>query len=168
MKYFRFIVAGTLVVLAADAAIAQRSAGSKILGTAYEGWSGGMYQDHAYDHMEVLRNYAAVDEPIPQEVAKRHVDAVRSNLTAAKKSYARLAAKADDKAAAAKHVAAINEQHAKALAQCDKIDAEVAKGGNAGAVQKCCTDATAAIKAAQGEHEKMMKDLKLAAPKPAK
>jgi hypothetical protein len=167
MRYLSFILATIVVFLATDSALAQRSAGSKMLGTAYEGWSGGMYQDHAYDHMVVLQNYANSDERVPQEVARRHLDAVRSNLTAASKSYARLAAKADDKAAAAKHVAAIAEHHAKAMAQCAKIDAEVAKGGDAGAVRKCCTDASGAIQAAQAEHEKMMKNLKLAPPKPA-
>ncbi|MGD9723011.1 MAG: hypothetical protein AB7O59_17430 [Pirellulales bacterium] len=165
MKKKSLVLAVACLGLLNHAAYAQRSAGSKMLGTAYEGWSGGMYQSHAYDHAVVLQNYAAAGEQVPQEVARRHVEAVRSNLMAAKKSYANLATAHKDDATAAKHLAAIDEHHTKALALCDKIDTESAKGDAAAkGVHECCSTAADHIKAAQAEHDKLMKHLKVNKP----
>jgi hypothetical protein len=165
MKPSIIALASVLVLLTIHPALAQRSAGSKMLGTAYDMWSSGTYFDHAYDHAVVLQNYAASGEGVPQEIVQRHAAAVRGNLTAAKKAYANVAAAHKDDNAVAKHLAAIDEHHAKALAMCDKMDAAGAKGeGKAGDVHACCAGAAASIKAARAEHEKLMKHLNVAKP----
>jgi hypothetical protein len=158
------------VLSATTMALAQRSAGSKMLGTAYEGWSAGMYQDHAYDHARILQEYASSNESIPQEIAKRHAEAVRHNVTAAKKAFANVAAASKDDPVATAHLRRIEAQHAKALAHCDMMDKECAKGEcDAKAMHKHCGGAAESLKAAHAEHDKLMKHLKAARPtaKPA-
>jgi hypothetical protein len=163
MRNVALALTATLTVLVANPALAQRSASTKILGTAYDMWSSGAYFDHAYDHAAVLQNYAAAaPESVPQDVAKSHAASVRSNLTAAKEAYDRLAKDHKDDPTASKHIEAVGKHHAKAMAMCDKLDECCAKGhADPTAAHAACAGVADSIKAAKAEHEKLMQHLKV-------
>ena len=150
--------AGMLFV--ASPVFAQRDAGSKVRGDAYQLNSGSTYTGHAYDHARILSDYSAAGQPVPKAVVKEHADAIRHNLTASKKAIAGLSD--DAKKEAAKSLAIIDKAHAKALEACNMLDECCAKGdGDSTVVMKCCATATDELKAAQAEQEKLSKQLKL-------
>lgn len=140
---------------------AQRSAGSKITGSAYEYpyfyRSAGTYQHTAYQHADVLRESVSYGEPIPAEVAKEHTAAIRSSIEAANKKYAALRKMAGDHKEANAQLDAIDSHHKAALSHVDKIDKAVASGkGDPGAVGDAAHAAASSLKSAQAEHEKLM------------
>jgi hypothetical protein len=165
MKTTVIALATMFVVLGTHAASAQRSATTKALGTAYDMWSSGVYLNHALDHSRVIRNYAAVGDQVPQEVARHHSTAVRSSLTAAEKSYDSLAEAHQDDQTVAKHLETLHGHHAKALAAIDKIDAATSEGnGKAKAVGRHSAAAARSLRQAKAEHNKLMKHLKVENP----
>lgn len=140
---------------------AQRSAGSKIEGTAYEYpyfyRSAGAYQHTAWQHADVLRESVSYGEPIPAEVATEHTAAIRASIQAANKKYAGLRKLAGNHKEANAQLDAIDAHHKAALSHIDKIDKHVAGGsGNPQAVGDAAHDAAASLKSAQAEHEKLM------------
>ncbi len=150
------IVAALLA--ASPTAWAQRSAASKISGSAYEYPyfynSAGMYQDTAYRHADVLRENAGYGEPVPREIAQEHTAAIRASLEAANRKYASLRKLAGNHKAVNMHLDAIHAHHKTALAYLDRIDQHVADGkGDPNEVGEAAHAAAAALKNAQAEHE---------------
>jgi hypothetical protein len=144
-----------------SAAWAQRSAGSKITGSAYEYpyfyRSAGAYQETAYQHADVLRDSVSYGEPIPAGLAQEHTAAIRSSIEAANKKYAGLRKLAGSHKEATAQLDAIDAHHQAALSQIDKIDKQVASGkGDAAAIGDAAHAAASALKSAQAEHEKLM------------
>ncbi|MEX2114973.1 MAG: hypothetical protein WD845_17400 [Pirellulales bacterium] len=160
MKLTTAILTMTLLVLGATAALAQRAASTKELGTAYDMWSSGLYFDHALDHSRVLQNYSRYEQPVPPEIVRRHAEAIRSNLAAAKKSYAGLAEKHPDDKTASGHLATLDAHHGDACESLDKLDAAAA-GGNSDpkAVKEHSAGAIRSLRAAKMEHNKLMQHL---------
>lgn len=151
-------------------ASAQRSAGSKITGSAYEYpyfyRSAGAYQDTAYQHANLLRESVSYGEPIPAEVAKEHTAAIRASIEAANKKYAALRKLAGNHKEANAQLDAIDSHHQAALAHVDKIDKHVASGkGDPTAVGDSAHAAASALKSAQAEHDKLMQHFAKPAPK---
>jgi hypothetical protein len=149
------------LVAASQSALAQRSAGSKITGSAYEYPyfynSAGAYQDSAYYHANVLRESSSYDEYVPQEIAQEHTAAIRQNLQSASKKYAAMRKLAGDHKQVNAHLDAIDAHHKTVLEHVDKIDSHVASGkGDPAAVSDASHAAAAALKSAQAEHEKLM------------
>ncbi len=160
MKSKTVILTLALVTLSATAALGQRAASTKMLGTAYDMWSSGVYFDHALDHSRVLQNYSSYDQPVPQEIVQRHATAIRSNLDAAKKSYAGLAAKHPDDKAVSDHLATLDEHHAKATAAVDKLDAAASSGdAEPKTIKKHSANAIRSLRDAKMEHNKLMQHL---------
>jgi hypothetical protein len=161
MKVLTSILLAIAVVTICQPAVAQRSAGSKIMGTAYEYpyfyRSAGAYQDSAYQHADVLRETVSYGEPVPKAVAQEHTAAIRQNVQAANKKYAALRKMAGDHKQVKQHLDAIDAHHKAVLEQVDKIDAHVAGGsGDAAAVGDASHAAAQSLKSAQAEHEKLM------------
>ncbi|REK15785.1 MAG: hypothetical protein DWQ37_08175 [Planctomycetota bacterium] len=162
MKTCATILVALAVVATSSVAVAQRGAASKITGSAYEYpyfyGSAGMYQHNAYQHADVLREATSYGEPVPAEIAKEHTAAIRSSVNSANKKYANLRKMAGDNKQVHKHLDTIDQHHKKVLDLADKIDASVASGtGDADTVNAHAHDAAESLKAAQAEHEKLMK-----------
>lgn len=165
MKTCYYFMCAAAVLSLASPALAQRDAGSKIRGDAYQSNSAATYQSHANDHGRILRDYSATGQPVPKVVVKEHADAIRSNVTAAKKAYAGLSDQA--KKDAAKSLAIIEKAHASVFETCNMLDECCATGeGKSTVVAKCCSTVADDLKAAQAEHDKLMKLLKIETPKP--
>ncbi len=165
MKTTGMTLATIVVCLIVSVAHAQRAASTKVLGTAYDMWSSGVYLNHALDHSRVMRSYGAASEEVPQEVARRHSEAARNSLTAAKASYDSLAKAHPDDQVVAGHLATLNEHHAAALDALDKVDAASANGPAKGkAVARHSAAASRALRKAKMEHNKLMKHLKVENP----
>ena len=161
MRILAMIIVAAGIVCAATSAQAQRGAGSKITGSAYEYPyfynSAGAYQNTAYQHADLLREAASYGEPVPREIAQEHTAAIRQNLRAADKNYADLRKMAGNNETVQKHLDAIDAHHEQVMALCDKVDAHCAQGhGDAQAVCDTCHEIAATLKSAQAEHEKVM------------
>ncbi len=160
MKLKTAVLTMTLVALGTTAVVAQRAASTKVLGTAYDMWSSGVYFDHALDHSRVLQNYSSYNQPVPQQIVQQHAEAIRSNMAAAKKSYAGLAEKHPDDKTVSDHLATLDEHHATAGKSLDKLDATAANGdGDAKTVKEHSAGAIRALRAAKMEHNKLMQHL---------
>ena len=160
MRILAMIIVAAGFVCAASSVEAQRSATSKITGSAYEYPyfynTAGAYQNTAFQHADLLREATSYGEPVPKEIAQEHTAAIRQNLRAADKKYADLRKMAGDNKTVHKHLDAIDAHHKKVLALCDKVDAHCAKGhGDAQAVRDTCHEMATTLKSAQAEHEKV-------------
>lgn len=165
VKSLTMLTVGLGLLVVADNAWAQRGAGSKIDGEAYEAPyfynSARTYQDNAYAHAEVLQEATSTGVAIPQAVAKEHTDAIRSNLQAAAKHHASLKAAAKGNAKAMAHLDEIDKHHKSAHALAGQIDAATAGGkGDAKAVNKLAGQAAQELKAAQDKHKALAEHLK--------
>ncbi len=161
MRILTSIVIVAAMLASCQTTMAQRSAGSKITGTAYEYpyfyQSAGAYQDSAYQHADLLRETTSYGQPIPQAIAQEHTAAIRQNIQAANKKYAALRKLAGDHTQVNKHLDAIDAYHKTVLEHANKIDAQVKNGpGDAAAVGAASHAAAEALKSAQAEHEKLM------------
>ncbi len=136
---------------------AQRDAGSKIRGDAYEIWSGGNYNDHAYDHAQLLNRYSAAGATVPAPVIEEHASAIRSNVESSKRSYSRVSEAAQKNPAVAKLVASINAHGQRATQLCVMLDKEAMEDGDSATVMKHCAEAEKELKAAADEHEQLLK-----------
>jgi len=155
------LIAIAALLVAAQPAWAQRSAGSKITGSAYEYpyffSSAGAYQDSAYQHATVLREATSYDEDVPQAVAQEHTAAIRQNLKSAGTKYDSLRKMAGGNKTVHKHLDMIAEHHKQVHSALDTIDGHVKSGsGDAAKVNDASHAAAQSLKAAQAEHEKLM------------
>jgi hypothetical protein len=154
-------------ITVAGTAFAQRDAASKARGDAYYFYSGHTYDTHAIDHARILNQYSATGQPVPKEVVKEHSAAIRSNVEAAKKSFAKLSDAAKKDPATAKKLAEVEKHHAKVLEMCDMLDEEcLKKEGDSATVCSCCTDIEKELKAAEAVKDSLSKQLKLEKPTP--
>jgi len=140
-----------------DYAFGIRDAAAKADDDAYYFYSGEMYRSHAYDNADVLAKYAALNRPVPVTVIEEHTGAIRNNLVASGKSYARLTKEFKDSPEAEKHLARMHEHQKNALTALDKLDA-AAKSGKADP-KTITADAKAVqteLAAASGEHQRFL------------
>jgi hypothetical protein len=160
MKSKTVVLTLALVALGATAVPGQRAASTKELGTAYDMWSSGVYFNHALDHSRVLQNYSTYGQPVPRQIVQRHAEAIRSNLAAAKTSYAGLAEKHPDDETVKSHLATLDEHHGKATEALDKLDAAAAGGdADSKAVKKHSANAIRSLRGAKMTHNELMQHL---------
>ncbi len=165
-RYILFVVfLSASMLFDGGAAFAQRDAGSKIRGDAYNVWTGSTYQGNAVQHARILNQYSATGEPVPKNVIQEQSQAIRSNLEGAQRAYSKLSESAKKDKEAAKHLAEIEEHHAMALKMCDMLDGLCVKPeGDSAIVCKCCSEMEKELKAAEAAHEKLMQQLKIEKP----
>jgi hypothetical protein len=155
-----FLTAGGML-LTAQATFAQREAGSKMSGQAYEIGSAGLYQQHAYENAQAIQYYAEQAKAVPKETLKEHAEQIRHNLTLSNKRLASLEKLAKTDKIVAQHLTAIKEHNAEAVEACGMLEECADLGGDSVTVSKCCIDMATHLKAAKAEHEKLEKYLKL-------
>jgi hypothetical protein len=149
------------LLLAAETSSAQRDAGSKMSGQAYEIGSAGLYQQHAYENAQAIQYYAEQAKAVPKETLKEHAEQVRHNLTLSNKRLASLESLAKTDKVVAQHLTAIKKHNAEAIEACGMLEECADLGGDSATVSKCCIDMATHLKAAKAEHEKLEKYLKL-------
>ncbi len=115
------LVAGLLCV--ARATFADAPADKKLRGDAYYMSIGQMYDLHAFQHAQMLMKYSAAGESVPGDVLKEHVAAIRANVAAAQKAFAKLSDATKKHAAPAKKLAEMEQYNAKILKLCDSLEA---------------------------------------------
>jgi hypothetical protein len=142
---------------AKDYAFGIRDAAAKADNDAYYFYTGEMYRSHAYDNADVLTQYALLNRPVPVAVIEEHTAAIRHNLVASEKAYARLSREYKSNPEAEKHLARMHEHDKSALAALDQVDVDE-KSGKADP-KKLATDAKTVqteLAAASGEHQKFL------------
>ena len=143
-----------------DYAFGIRDAAAKADNDAYYFYTGEMYRSHAYDNADVLTQYASLNRPVPIAVIEEHTAAIRHNLVASEKSYARLSKEYKSNPEAEKHLARMHEHDKNALAALDKVDVDE-KTGNADP-KKLAADAKTVqteLAAASGEHQRFLQKI---------
>jgi hypothetical protein len=140
-----------------DYAFGVRDAAAKADDDAYYFYAGEMYRSHAYDNADILTQYASLDRPVPIAVIEEHTAAIRNNLVASGKSYARLTKEFKDSPEAEKHLTLMHEHQKNALTALDKLDAG-AKSGKADAKATATNAKTVQteLAAASGEHQRFL------------
>lgn len=162
-----FVWTTCLVLGFALSAIAQpldNNAGRKFPG--YRPPTARTYQRSAREHSRVLNDYGKIYKSVPKETAQEHVAEVRRNVEAAQKEFAKVDAEAKKDPEVAKSLKIIHDHHAKALELCKMADAETGK--ETGKLMECCEGMHKELEAAEAEHEKLIKHLKLETPAPKK
>ena len=87
--------------------------------------AGKTYNMHANDHVRMLGKYAAAtNEPVPADVVREHVTAIRNNLQSAKKAYSKLEASAKTNPTVAKELAEINKRLDSVGTQLSDLDSD--------------------------------------------
>jgi hypothetical protein len=150
--------------LAAGTVLAQRDAASKIDGEAYEAPyfydSVGAYQENALRHAVVLQQATTASAPVPEAVAKEHVEAIRTNVRAAQRHHASLKDTASDNKSAGEHFSALEEHHKKVLGLADEVDGKFEKGrADAVEVNKLSGSMMDELRAARGRHRRLAEPL---------
>jgi len=157
-----FSLAGTTLAqeIGKDYAFGIRDAAAKADNDAYYFYAGEMYRSHAYDNADILTQYASLNRPVPIAVIEEHTAAIRNNLVASEKSYARLSKQYKSNPEAEKHLARMHEHDKNALAALDKVDVDE-KAGKADP-KKLAGDAKTVqteLSAASGEHQRFLQKI---------
>ena len=158
---FFSLASNALAQEAKDYAFGVRDAAAKADDDAYYFYSGEMYRSHAYDNADVLTQYASLNRPVPVTVIEEHTAAIRNNLVASGKSYARLSKQFKSNPEAEKHLGRMHEHQKNALAALDKVDIDE-KSGKADP-KKLAADAKTVqteLAAASGEHQKFLQKIR--------
>jgi len=156
------LLAGAIATVGGSA-FAQRAADAKVRGDAYYFYVGEVYRGHAGDHAFLLNQYSTTGEPVPKEVVQEHAAAMRANLVAAQKAYAKVSDAAKKEPSAVVKLKEIDKQHTAAIALCDRLDAESAKQqGDAKKIHAACDGIEEQLEGADEVHKKLLKQLKIA------
>jgi hypothetical protein len=107
----------------AMARFADKAAKPVLRDDAYHFSIGQMYDLHAYQHARMLLKFSEAGESVPAEVLKEHVSAIRANIAAAEKAFAKLGDMTKKDPAAAKKLAEIKQYNAKILKLCTMLEA---------------------------------------------
>lgn len=157
-------VVGVLAIaMILGSALAQRPAGSKITGNAYNFYSGSMHTRHARDHARVLRAYSTTRSELPPEAVKHHTAQVQQNVATAKSALAKAKPLAKDKESQ-QLVKSLETHYAACDEHCKKL---MAGGMDDQAMADCCSDLAKTLEAAAADHDKLMKKLGIEPLEPA-
>ncbi len=140
-----------------DYAFGIRDAAAKADDDAYYFYSGELYANHAYDHADVLTQYAGLGRTIPVSVIEEHSGEIRNNLVAADKSYAKLTTQFKDNAEAEKHLKREHEHRLAAIKALDKLQADSKAGkSDPQAVAADAKTIQTELSASSGEHQRFL------------
>ena len=138
-------------------------ADAKVRGDAYYFYLGEVYRGHAGDHAFLLNQYSSTGKPVPVEVIQEHASAIRANIEAAQKSYAKISAETKKKANVVAAFKQFDQAHGTALAACDMLDAECAKReGDSTKIRLACDRIETHLDNADTFHQTLLKQLKIA------
>ena len=152
----------TGLALSSTEAFAQRDAGAKIRGDAWNGGQVQTYQQHAQDRSQMLYYYSQSQTPVSKPEAKELVGGIRKDLTAADKALAALKTEHAKEPEVVKQIALIEKHHARAHEVCGMAEEQCEKEhGDHVVICDCCADMWHELDAAQVETKKLLKMLKI-------
>jgi nicotinic acid phosphoribosyltransferase len=117
-----FIVcgSGSLILCVSALALAPPEP-PKLQGDSYFFSMGQMYDLHAFQHARMLHKFTVAHQMVPAEVLAEHIAAIRMNVAAAEKSFARLSEQTRHKPDTAAKLAEIRAYNKKILQVCDQV-----------------------------------------------
>lgn len=135
------------------------------IGGGYRPWSAWTYQQSARTHAQALNAYGQNCKQLPAATAREHLSAIQENLAATKKEIAKLGDEATKEAGVHEKVVALQKH----LVECEKLCGMMSKTiteDGVEAVQMCahCSGLEAKLKAAEAEHQALLKELGIATP----
>jgi hypothetical protein len=133
------------------------------MGGGYRPYSAWSYQQNARMHAQGLNTYAKTVDKCSPETVKEHVAEVKKSVAAAKKEVAKLGDEAAKKAQVKEHVDAMLKHFDEAEKMCTMMEESASDGK---VVCDCCKTIDDELKAAEGEHKKMLETLGLPVPGP--
>lgn len=151
--------------LQARAKMQQRHQQSGSIGGGYRPWSAWTYQQSARTHTQALNAYGQNCKQLPAATAREHLSAIQQNVTATRKEIAKLGEEAAKEAGVHEKVVALQKH----LEECEKLCGMMTKTiteDGVETVQMCahCSGLEAKLKAAEVEHEALLKELGIAPP----
>ncbi len=154
--------------LQARAKMQQRHQQSGSIGGGYRPWSAWTYQQSARTHTQALNAYGQNCKQLPAATAREHLSAIQQNVAATRKEIAKLGEEAAKEAGVHEKVVALQKH----LEECEKLCGMMTKTiteNGVETVQMCahCSGLEAKLKAAEAEHQALLKELGIAPPAPA-
>lgn len=143
------------------------------IGTGYRPRSAATYQQAARTHAQALDAYGRTSQQLPKATVQEHLSEIQRNLDASRKELDKLGDDLANHPELKPHLDAIRKHHEAAAKMCEQIGA-AASGDtvDTAAVCECCVSIESELKAAEKEHNALLKKLgiELAPPKakPAK
>lgn len=155
----------TNAALQMRAKMQQRHKQSGSIGGGYRPWSAWTYQQSARTHTQALNAYGQYCKQLPAATAHEHLSAIQQNVAATRKEIAKLGDEAAKEAEVQQRVVAL-QQH---LEECEQLCGMMAKTiteDGVETVQMCahCSGLEAKLKAAEAEHQALLKELGIESP----
>lgn len=124
MRFSKIVPYGAMCAMMAvvAVAVAQPPATEVRRGDEYYLAMGKMYLRHIHDHAQILHQYAALAQPVPDDVLSEHVREMRADLTSAKATYAKLSEKTKTDATSAKKLADVQSQLKQVASAIDQLE----------------------------------------------
>ena len=158
----------TNAALKARAKMQERHKQTGSIGGGYRPWSAWTYQQSARTHTQALSAYGQNCQQLPAATAREHLSAIQQNVAATRKEIAKLGDEAAKEAEVQQKVVALQKH----LEECEKLCGMMTKtitDDGVETVQMCahCSGLEAKLKAAEAEHQALLKELGIAPPAPA-
>lgn len=157
----------TNAALQARAKMQQRHQQSGSVGRGYRPWSAWTYQRSAQTHAQALNTYGQNCKQLPAATAREHLTAIQQNVTATRKEIAKLGEEAAREAEVREQVVALDKHLAECEKLCGMMEKTITEDG-VETVQMCahCSGLQAKLKAAEAEHQSLLKNLGIELPTP--
>ena len=158
----------TNAALQARAKMQQRHQQSGSIGGGYRPLSARSYQQSAQIHAQALNAYGQNCQQLPAETAREHLTAIQQNVAATRKEIAKLGDEAAKEADVQEQVATLQKHLTECEKLCDMMGKTI-KDDGVETVQMCahCSGLEAKLKAAETEHQALLKKLGIEVPAPA-
>lgn len=155
----------TNAALKARAKMQERHKQTGSIGGGYRPWSAWTYQQSARTHTQALSAYGQNCQQLPAATAREHLSAIQQNVAATRKEIAKLGDEAAKEAEVQQKVVALQKH----LEECEKLCGMMTKTiteDGVETVQMCahCSGLEAKLKAAEAEHQALLKELGIAPP----
>lgn len=157
----------TNAALQARAKMQQRHQQSGSVGRGYRPWSAWTYQQSARTHAQALNAYGQNCKQLPAATAREHLTAIQQNVIATRKEIAKLGEEAAREAEVREQVVALDKHLAECEKLCGMMEKTITEDG-VETVQMCahCSGLQAKLKAAEAEHQSLLRNLGIELPKP--
>ena len=149
----------------ARARMKERHSRTGSVGNGYRPWSAWTYQQSARAHARTLNTYGRNSQELPAATANEHIKEIQRNVAATRTEVGKLGEEAASQAEVKEHVEAL-EKH---LAECERLCGMMEKTISTDHVDgpamcKHCDSLESALKAAEMEHQKLLKELGIEPP----
>lgn len=162
MKSICFTASCLVLGFAVTAMGQANPAHQNVAGRGYRPPTARTYQRTAREHAGALNYYGKTYKALPKETVQEHLAEVKRNVEAAQKEFSKVDAETKKDPEVVKSLKIIHDHHAKALEMCKMAEGESVKDiTDTAKLCECCEGMQKELEAAEAEHAKMMKHLKM-------